>query len=230
MGPSGTNGTNGINGINGLSTWVVTPVKVADYTASPADFVRVGATCNITLPASPSVGDRVAVCREGGGFTATILPNSGQTIDGVASAKIPATGAVPYATVTFTYVAANLWRIEATANNDGNLGLVTAGPLYVAGGLSETVTAISGATTLSAAHTILDCSVPGAAYTITFGSAMRTGQLVLITNHAGTNNVNLAAAGTGSILGPTGITPNKSVLAIVLTAGANPVVAVLLTA
>lgn len=221
-GPAGPTGATGPTGP--VSKWTVTSLKVADYTAAVGEFVRVGASVNITLPAAPAVGDRVAVCREGA-FSPFILANSGQTINGLASLRLLSSTTTPDSTVTVVCIAANTWRIESAGNTDANAGLITGAALTVAGGLGFTPTAVTGAFTVVSASSVLTCTTPGGAYTITFGTALRTGQVVFICN-IGSAAIALAAAGTGSVQGVASVPASSMVIAIVTTAGANPVVSV----
>jgi hypothetical protein len=202
--------------------WTITGVKVANYTAAPWEHVRVGASVTITLPATPSIGDRVAVGREGN-FAITVAANAGQTVDGIASRLLSPTAVVTNGVAVYQYVAANTWVIAATANTDAGGGLGVTGYLNAQGGVGANITNISAAATVTGANAILNCTTPSATYALTFGTGLRTGQMIWVYN-GGTVAITLAATGSGSIVGGTTVNPGQTVQCLAIVAGANPVI------
>lgn len=89
-GPAGTNGTNGIDGTDYWSATTFANFAVTPYTAAHKDRVLTdtsGGAITVTLPASPSSGDRVLVQDVSGDAATNTLTigRNGQTIDGDAA-------------------------------------------------------------------------------------------------------------------------------------------------
>lgn len=213
----------GIHDSTPVNGWNIVS-QAADYTAEPWDHVRCTAAMTVTLPASPNIGQKVAVSREGT-VTVTINPNSGQTINslGTGVVKMAASSVVVQSAIVLVAMSTTSWRVESAANTDAALGLFVGGPLNAQGGTSVNVSAFTTANTFNNTHTMVTCGSSGVTHT--FGVLLRAGQLLWITNITG-GAVTLAATGSGTVNGVSSVTlpAGATVTALVSTAGSNPVV------
>lgn len=235
-GPAGAPGATGPTGANAPG-WNVT-TQSANYTASPWDFVIVsaaGASPVVTLPASPAVGDKVGVSVVGSTSQVQVAPNTGQTIAGGTTdhiwfnSQILGNTAASSATAVYMAISSTEWVIEDAAGTDAGLGTAFTGA-YINGLLQLSGQFVENVTNTTSDWTIgTQCLLNvGGGLTITFGTGMAVGQIVTIFN-TGTTASTINCAGTGTINGATSysLAASGSVVCVVTTAGADPVVWIL---
>jgi hypothetical protein len=199
---------------------VVTPS--GNITATTWNLVQAGGAYTITLPLTPNVGDQVAVTRTNSSFTVTVAPNTSQTINGSATnISLPSGSASVNPNVVFVATSSTAWVILATAASDAGQGINVNGTLGINGSFKAHLSAKIASYTITAGDYALSFS--GAGIVATFGTGLTTNQVIELVN-IGASAVSMAAAGSGSIVGPTSLPANAGAHAYVQTSGANPVI------
>lgn len=218
---------------SGVLAWLTPPyrtlfnptAKTTTYTAAAWDCIEATGTFTVTLPASPSAGQEVAIENRGSG-PITIAYNSGQSINGVAANLTLPAALAGYTAVVLRADSSTAWVVSDAYGTDLGQGFQVAGTLDIVGTLLMTVSAKTTTYTVLGTDSVL--TVAAGTYNVTFGTALKVGQIVEIVNVGASGTVTLLAAGSGTIDGAASfvLVSGAAVRCVVTTAGANPVIIV----
>jgi hypothetical protein len=179
-----------------------TPVSTAvNYTAASWQMVVCTASLAVTLPASPNVGDQVAVVRQGVAGTSAIAvtANSGQTIDGLASVSMKAnTGSVTsIGSMVLIYVGSNAWSLLSVLGSDASLGYNFGGNVAINGSIGTHFSSKTG----NYAVTSSDQWIRATANSFTITLDTTGGQQILFITNEGSGTITLVVSGGGTVDG-----------------------------
>jgi hypothetical protein len=190
-------------------------------TATPNQVVHItGGSPNITLPPAPVLGTSVWIVKDSTTGTPTVQANTGQTINGSGAALPIDTGFSTRPAVKVTAISATQWWCESMAGDDMSIGMLVSGILQWANSTVGHSAAKAANYSIISSDDYIRCN---GTFTVTFGTTMVTGQYVRIMN-VGAGTITLAAAGAGTINGPTSLGPGVGCEAFCFAQGASPVV------